>query len=288
MTVEAVLAILVGGLALIALLWWLLITTEGVYLGPRVVVWLYDVYARRYDRIKQFDPVWEEETLAKPILRALRYVATPLVLDVATGTGRLPLALIEQPAFHGHIVGLDYSQKMLAVAAEKLCAAGVDLIYQSADRLPLPDETVDAITCLEALEFTPNPDTVIAEMIRVLRPGGFLLVSNRIGVQGRMMPGKTRSSVETGVLLRDRFELVDVAITRWLANYDLIRGFKSGARVRTRLTTLESALMCPRCQKAGVSRGDRMLICVHCGERIPLSAEGIILYSSRLPAVTAR
>ncbi len=52
-------ALIFGGL----FVWWLLITTEGVYLGRRVVIWLYDVYARRYDRIKQYDAGWEAATL---------------------------------------------------------------------------------------------------------------------------------------------------------------------------------------------------------------------------------
>ena len=40
------------------LVWWLFIETEGVYLGRGVVIWLYDVYASRYDGIKEFS-LWE-------------------------------------------------------------------------------------------------------------------------------------------------------------------------------------------------------------------------------------
>ena len=54
------------------LLWWLLIYTEGVYLGQQVVIWLYDLYANRYDRIKEFQPEYEYALLADPIMAMLR------------------------------------------------------------------------------------------------------------------------------------------------------------------------------------------------------------------------
>ena len=124
MTTTGTLALIAGALAVGAVLWYLLVTTEGVYLGRRVVIWLYDVYARRYDRIKNFDAEWETIMLARPILNALRTVERPLLLDVATGTARLPLTLVGEDDFRGHVVGLDYSRQMLRVAAEKLSASG--------------------------------------------------------------------------------------------------------------------------------------------------------------------
>ena len=86
------LLLLVGLLLLSAwLIWWLIFQTEGVYLGRRVVIWLYDVYATRYDGIVQHDDIDEHLYLAQPLLNRLEHTA-PHVLDVATGTGRLPLA----------------------------------------------------------------------------------------------------------------------------------------------------------------------------------------------------
>ena len=82
------------------LVWYLLFETEGVYLGRGVVVRLYDWYASRYDDIKKFDDITEHLYLAQPIMRRIRY-NDPLVLDVATGTGRLPLALCQHASFEG-------------------------------------------------------------------------------------------------------------------------------------------------------------------------------------------
>ncbi|MBZ0308871.1 MAG: hypothetical protein K8I82_22580, partial [Anaerolineae bacterium] len=59
----AAVGLLLGGV----LLWWLLITTEGVYLGRRVVILLYDLYASRYEHTKGYDPLYEARFLAWPI-----------------------------------------------------------------------------------------------------------------------------------------------------------------------------------------------------------------------------
>ncbi|MDH4208368.1 MAG: hypothetical protein OEV76_05805, partial [Anaerolineae bacterium] len=83
--------------------YWLVVLTEGAYLGSRAVRFLYDWGAASYDRVKQFDPVDDAQSLALPLLRELRGVERPLVLDVATGTGRLPRALRRNLGFQGRI-----------------------------------------------------------------------------------------------------------------------------------------------------------------------------------------
>ena len=176
--------------------WWLLIETEGVYLGRRVVVWLYDVYAGRYDGIKQFEPHHEFLLLAVPIMNELRPQTDPLVLDVATGTGRLPLALLAHSQFTGRVIGVDLSRRMLAKAAAKLGndLAHVDLLHAPAAPLPFDPDTFDAVTFLEALEFVDDPHAALAEIVRVLRPGGVLLTTLRVNVA--TMPGKLWSQEE--------------------------------------------------------------------------------------------
>ncbi len=61
--------VLLGVALLVFLIWWLIIETEGVYLGRRVVVALYDLYAERYDRIKQFDQRADLLLLSEPLLQ---------------------------------------------------------------------------------------------------------------------------------------------------------------------------------------------------------------------------
>jgi hypothetical protein len=96
MIIEVFAAVFIVAL-LTGLLYWLLVITEGVYLGRRIVVWLYDITAHKYDRVKEFDDEAERVFVAQPLRFHLREKAAPLVLDVATGTGRLPHYLLQEP-----------------------------------------------------------------------------------------------------------------------------------------------------------------------------------------------
>jgi ubiquinone/menaquinone biosynthesis C-methylase UbiE len=273
-----------------AFLWWLLVTTEGVYLGRRVVVWLYDVYARRYDRIKGYDTAVEAATIGRPMLHALLDVPAPLVLDVATGTARTHLALLGQPAFNGHVIGLDYSRRMLTMAASKIAPLGhrAALIYQPAEVLPFDDETFDAVTCLEALEFMDDDDVVLAEIVRVLRPGGLLLTTNRKGGQARMMPGKTQSGKEAVARLSSKFGLEPVVLTPWQVEYDLIWAYKADAAPPAPEHALEAILRCPGCCKRSLQRTDNTrLVCGECATQIPIGADGVIEYANAKTTVNA-
>ena len=219
-------AFLLVVLALAGLAWllhWLLIRTEGVFLGRRVVVWLYDLVAKRYDAIKQFDPDTESAFVTWPLRRRLKSWSSPLVLDVATGTGRLPFFLLQEPEFDGRIVGLDASAGMLDLARAKLEPFGhrVALVRQTAGELPFADQTFAAVTCLEALEFLPDDTAALREMIRVLMPGGHLLVSRRQGPDRPFFLGRVPD--------REAFEerlaelgLDDIRTQPWQMEYELV------------------------------------------------------------------
>lgn len=202
---------------------WLLIRTEGVFLGRRVVVWLYDLAADRYDAVKQFDADTESAFVTWPLRRRLKGRPAPLVLDVATGTGRLPFFLLGEPGFNGRVIGLDASAGMLARAQAKLAPFGdrAALVRQSALDLPFGNAVFAAVTCLEALEFLPDTPGALREMARVLRPGGVLLVTRRQGTDASYFLGHTYD--------RDAFEellgelgLVDVRSQPWQVDYELV------------------------------------------------------------------
>ena len=218
---------LLGTGLLAAILYWLLVITEGVFLGRRVVVWLYDITAYKYDRVKQFEPDAEAFFLVRPLRVRLPELPPPFVLDVATGTGRLPYFLLEDPLFHGHIVGLDASAQMLARAAQKLRPFGprVALVRQTADRLPFADNLFDAVTCLEALEFFPSDTAALREMVRVLRPGGVLLVTRRRGREAKTFFGRYRSVPQFEDCLAD-LGLDDIHTNPWQTTYDQVFGRK--------------------------------------------------------------
>jgi ubiquinone/menaquinone biosynthesis C-methylase UbiE len=100
------------------------------------------------------------------------------VLEVAIGTGRnLPL----YPAGTA-ITGIELSPAMLAIARQRAAGLGIeaDLRTGDAQALPFDDQTFDTVVCALSLCTIPDPATAIAEMRRVLVPGGRLLLLDHI------------------------------------------------------------------------------------------------------------
>ena len=212
---------------LAAFLYWLFITTEGTFLGRRVVVWLYDITADKYDGIKEYDDESEAFFVARPLLHHLRHERAPLVLDVATGTGRVPHYLLAEATFNGHVIGLDPSRKMLvhAIPKTKPYHQRAGLVQATAVPLPFPDGTFHAITCLEALEFLPNIEAALREMVRTLKSGGVLMVSRRLGKEGKLFLSKYQSE-EDIIALLEGMGLEEVNTQPWQIDYEQIFGKK--------------------------------------------------------------
>jgi ubiquinone/menaquinone biosynthesis C-methylase UbiE len=261
-----VLGLLVAG----AIGYWLVMEAEFAYLGPWAVRRLYHQGAAGYDRVKDYQYLEEYAFVGKPLFDRLEQTAGPkaLVLDVGTGTGRLPLALLDIPFFEGDVVGLDMTPGMLAEAARKTgpFAARCHLLLHAADPLPFADATFDAVTMLEVLELVPDRDRALAEARRVLRPGGWLMASNRIGVHARTMPGRVDSTSALYERLR-RLGFVRIRILPWQDWYDMVRARKPGRlgpRTDTRPWT--AFLLCPACHATGDwSVEATRLTCAACG-----------------------
>ncbi|MGC9399470.1 MAG: methyltransferase domain-containing protein [Anaerolineae bacterium] len=233
----------------VALLYWQLVIAEGAYLGAKVVALLYDWSARSYDRIKSFQRRYERWFLGEPLQQALASIPYPLVLDVATGTGRLPRTLFGDADFHGRVIGLDYARNMLheAVRMTTPWSERVAFVWKDASELPFPDDTFEAVTCLEALEFMPDIERVLRELVRVLRPGGLLLISNRIGKLASFLPGRTYDKGAFEALLRAQ-GLEMIRIRTWQVDYDLVWARKSGVMQGPfSPRTLADVLRCPQC-----------------------------------------
>lgn len=271
--------LVIVGVAVLA--YWQLVIAEGSYLGARFVAWTYDLVARRYDATKQFVPRDESWFIAGPLLKSLQGVEFPLVLDVATGTGRLPQDLFRD-RFQGQLVGLDLSRGMLRQANKKLRVYGdrVCLVWQDASQLPFGDGQFDAVTCLESLEFMPQPLEVLAEMVRVLAPGGTLLLTNRVGREAHLLPGRAISRPEFQRTL-DSLPLCDVDIRRWQVQYDLAVTRKVGHRRGFQQVSSEgltSLIRCPGCGGPLRRRGPK-LSCAVCEQSYPIR-EGVVHLST--------
>jgi SAM-dependent methyltransferase len=105
--------------------------------------------------------------LVEQLLEAARVGAGTRLLDVATGPGHLAGAA----ARHGAAVtGIDIAQGMLALAAER--HPEVSFVRADAEALPFGDESFDAVVGAFVVNHLPRPEAAVAEVARVLAPGG--------------------------------------------------------------------------------------------------------------------
>lgn len=92
-------------------------------------------------------------------------------LDVGCGTGALTRAILTN-ADPREVVGIDPSSGFIASARERIDDERVRFEIGDARELPAPSETFDAVVAGLALNFVPDPEGAVAEMARVVRPGG--------------------------------------------------------------------------------------------------------------------
>lgn len=143
---------------------------DGPHALPRSSVSAgYAAWASTYDDIANASIALEE-----PLVRRLLDELPPgPALDAACGTGRHAAYL---HAAGRQVVGVDASDAMLARARDKL--PGVAFHRGTLDRLPLEDASQAAVVCSLALCHVPVLEPCVAELARVLRPGGRLVVSD--------------------------------------------------------------------------------------------------------------
>jgi SAM-dependent methyltransferase len=131
----------------------------------------FDRAAEYYDQTRGFPP-GEEKNAAALIARAGNFSQSSRVLEVGIGTGRiaLPLAAHVQAVF-----GIDLSRPMLARLESKRTSEKVLSVEGSATQLPFPMKSLDAAVAVHVFHLIPDWRAVLAEVARVLKPGGMLL-----------------------------------------------------------------------------------------------------------------
>ena len=134
------------------------------------------------DRGEAFDRFTERLTrpLADRLVALAALGAGERVLDVGTGTGVVGRTAARAVSPDGHVLGVDLSQGMLDFAAAKAAQAGIaerfEVRRMDAESLDLADRSFDVALSLFALLHLPDPRRALAQIHRVLRPGGRLVV----------------------------------------------------------------------------------------------------------------
>jgi len=106
----------------------------------------------------------------------LNIPAGGIALDVGCGPGTVTASLARAAGPGGLALGLDLSQAMLARAVRAEAGPQIGFLRADAQRLPLRDETVDAVVSIAVLQLVPDPAAALAEMARVLRADGRLAI----------------------------------------------------------------------------------------------------------------
>lgn len=146
------------------------------------------VRKRFTDRARQFDDLYEDERLLARLLRpglfrrrqladlTVQAYATPSVLDVGCGSGRIGEFVLEAGA--SRYVGIDFSEPMVQLSRERLdrFAERVTLITDDFLTAPL-DGPFDVVLALGLFDYLPNPEAFAARMFACCAPGGVVVGS---------------------------------------------------------------------------------------------------------------
>jgi demethylmenaquinone methyltransferase/2-methoxy-6-polyprenyl-1,4-benzoquinol methylase len=150
---------------------------------------MFSAIAPRYDVLNRLlsagrDRVWRREAV-----RAARLPADGRLLDVCTGTADMALEAARQYP-DARISGVDFSGAMVDLGRRKVLDAGradrVALSVAPAEALPFSDAVFDAVTVAFGLRNVPDRRRALAEMYRVLRPGGWAVILEFTTPPGRL------------------------------------------------------------------------------------------------------
>lgn len=139
---------------------------------------MFDAIAGEYDILNRVISLGIDIRWRKKVVKKLSGKSLDCVLDIATGTGDLALALTKTKA--KKIIGLDISPGMLELGRQKVIKKNlentIEMVIGDSEALPFEAHSFDAITVAFGVRNFENLDKGLAEIYRVLKPGGTLVV----------------------------------------------------------------------------------------------------------------
>jgi len=136
---------------------------------------MFDAVATRYDLLNRVISLGLDQRWRRHTVEALALRPGAVVLDLATGTGDLALALLRHRT-DVRVIGTDTSQRMLDVARTKAARFGDRVSFTTGDAqaIDLPDQSVDAVSMAFGIRNVEDRPRALREMARVTKPGGHI------------------------------------------------------------------------------------------------------------------
>lgn len=140
---------------------------------------MFNSIAKQYDFLNHFLSLGIDKLWRKKLVKLLKKQSPATVLDVATGTGDLAIA-IHKGAKPNKIVGIDISEQMLQYGREKIIKKDlqqvIDLQLGDSENLTFNDSTFNAVTVAFGVRNFENLEKGLSEMYRVLKSGGMVYI----------------------------------------------------------------------------------------------------------------
>lgn len=139
---------------------------------------MFDRIAPRYDLLNRTMTLGIDGRWRRAAAQAADLAAGERGLDCCTGTGDLAFELAQRVTGSGAVVGIDFSEQMIGRARQKADERGVPIEFLVGDamELPFPDASFDAATVAFGIRNVADLDRALAEMTRVVRPGGKVVI----------------------------------------------------------------------------------------------------------------
>jgi len=156
---------------------------------------MFAAIAPSYDLNNRLHTLWMDQSWRRRAVKLAELQTTDRVVDVACGTGDLTLAFFEglsrinfpvkPDLIPAQVLGIDFTHEMLPIAVSKWTKAAataqtavqsIQFISGDAQSLPLPDACCDVVSVSFGIRNVANPATAVREFLRILRPGGRLLI----------------------------------------------------------------------------------------------------------------
>jgi len=132
---------------------------------------MFDTVAESYDRTNDLLSFGQDRLWRKKVLKAVNPQPGQTILDLAAGTGSSSVVFAKEGV---KVIASDFSEGMLAVGRKR--HPELEFVYADATKLPFKDASVDAVTISFGLRNVNEPKTALKEMLRVLKPGGTVVI----------------------------------------------------------------------------------------------------------------